>query len=506
MTNQVNSGSTADSVKLGGADLPRATSGIEGLDYVLGGGFPRNGFHLILGNPGAGKTTLALQFLLDGVKRGENTLYIGLSESKEELDLIAHSHEWSLEGMHVHGVSAGDQLKTEAQQTVFYFHEVELTEITKAFLDVAEQVKPRRVVFDSLAELRLLAETPLRYRREILTFKEYFTNRDCTVLLIDDLGARQGEMVIESLVQSIIEMEQRPWEFGTDCRRLRVIKMRGIKFHMGHHYYSIQTGGLTVYPRVVAAEHCKEFSHQLVSSGVKELDNLLGGGLDRGSSSLLMGPAGAGKSSIALHYAVAAANRGEQVAIYSFEESLHLLLARCAGLGIDCKAHIESGRINFQHISGTELLPGELSHHIRHTVERHDTRMVVIDTINGYFMALRQERSLILPFNELLRFLAYQGVNTLGVVSQHGALPPSSTEFEISYLADTVLVFRYYEHQGELRQAISVFKRRGGMHERTIHELRLAEQGIRIGPPLREFHGILTGIPSYEERTSDDGP
>lgn len=476
----------------------RASTGIEGLDEVLGGGFARGRLHLLQGSPGAGKTTLGLQFLLAGAARDESTLLISLSETEDELRAAASSHGWSLDSIQVHDVSELEQLASlDFQQSVFQPAEIELTETTREFLAIVEEIKPARVVFDPITELRLMAGDPIRYRRQIFALKQAFTKYGSAVLLIEDrVDATQSAA---SLVHSIIELEQAPLEFGPDRRRLRVQKVRGHRFREGFHDLSITTGGLRVYPSLAAAEHRGRFVAQQVSSGLPALDNLLGGGLDEGTSTLLMGPSGIGKSSLAMQYACAAARRGEFVLFLMFDERLETAFARAAGLQTDFKDQVDAGRIEARPIASAELSLGQFVHAIRKAVEQRNARLIVIDSLSGYLAAMPGEAQLMLQLHELLAYLGQKAVTTLLVYGQKGlfTVAPTAGDLDISYLTDNVLLFRYYEHNGEVRQALSVFKRRGGPHERTIRDLRLGSSGIAVGPQLREFRGVLTGQPVF---------
>lgn len=491
------------------ADSPYrwASTGVAGLDDVLGGGLPVNRLYLLQGDPGVGKTTLALQFLLEGVKEGERVLYITLSETKAELQEVADSHGWSLDGIELYELSAVERmLSAEAHNSVFHPAEVELSETTQALLDLIDRVRPSRAVFDSLSEMRLLARDPLRYRRQILSLKQYFAGRNCTVLLLDDRTSEPGDLQLQSISHGVILLEQMPNTYGVDRRRLRIQKLRGVSFRSGYHDVIMQTGGISVYPRLIAAEHRHPVQEAMVPSGVKSLDEMFGGGLDRGVSTLLMGPAGSGKSTIAVRYAVAAAERGEKAALYSFEESPRTLYARTAALGIDLARYVDAGLVKVQHIDPAELTPGEFIHQVREDVQSGEVTVVVVDSLNGYLNAMPEERFLILQLHELLNFLGQSGVSSILVVAQHGMVQSTmAAPLDVSYLADTVILFRLFEREGRLRQAISVVKRRAGAHDRSIRELHLGgENGIEVGPPLHHLRGILTGVP-VAEQTSAEG-
>ena len=481
------------------AGPPLVPTGTPGLDDILGGGLTPHRLYLVEGDPGSGKTTLALRFLLAGAARGERGLYVTLSETREELDGVARSHGWSLDPVAVcELIPSEDSLLPDAHTRMFHPSEVELTETTAAVLAEVERTKPARLAFDSLSEMRLLAQNPLRYRRQILALKQFFTGRSCTVLLLDDRTSEAGDLQLQSLAHGVVALEQLAPEYGAERRRLRVVKMRGKPFRGGFHDFAIRRGGLDVFPRLVAAEHRRPFPAGHLASGVPALDALLGGGLDRGTSALLMGPAGSGKSSIALQYAAAAAGRGERAAVFTFDESLTTLLARSAGLGIDLKGAVESGRVSVQQVDPAELSPGEFGHRVRQAVERDGASVVVIDSLNGYLHAMPEERFLTIQLHELLTYLGQQGVVTFLVVAQHGLLGTGMhAPVDASYLADSVVLLRYFEAAGRLRRAISVVKKRSGPHEATLRELRLGAAGIWVGEPLADFHGVLTGTPTY---------
>jgi circadian clock protein KaiC len=486
-------------------ELPRVATGIRGLDDVLGGGFTPDRLYLIEGEPGSGKTTLALQFLLEGVAKGESALYVTLSETEEELRGVARSHGWSLEGLDISELaSSQEQLRPEAQTRMFHPSEVELGETTKSVLDRVERTKPRRIVFDSLSELRLLAQNALRYRRQILALKQFFVGRRCTVVFLDDRTLETSDLQLHSIAHGVVRLEQLSPEFGAERRRLRVIKMRGMAFRGGFHDFTIRRGGLQVFPRLVAAEHDRAPESDRLSSGDSALDTLHGGGIDRGTSVLVVGPAGCGKSSIAVQYCVAAAERGEHTAIVQFDESATTLRARSRSLGQNVDRHIDAGRIHLHPVDPAELPPGEFAHLVRREVEEHDARVVVIDSLNGYLNAMPEERFLVIQLHEMLTYLGRKGVVTFLVMAQQGILGANMTSpVDASYLADSVILLRYYETEGELRRLISVVKNRTGAHEDTLRELRLGSSGIWVGEPLRHLRGLLTGTPT--ERASRPG-
>ncbi len=482
------------------ADPRRISTGVHGLNEILNGGLPPNHVYLIAGDPGTGKTTAGLQFLLAGIAQGETVLHIALSETKAEITNVAASHGWSLDGVNIYELGRDEQgLGPESQYTVFHPAEVELTETTKAIMEYVERLNPTRVVVDSLSELRMLAREALRYRREVLWLKQFFSQRDCTVLFLDDKTSERYDLQLQSICHGVVMLEHMPREYGSKRRRLEVLKLRGARFRDGYHDYNIMTGGLEVFPRIQPQIQMvfSEAEEELLSSGIKELDHLLKGGLHRGTSSLVAGPAGCGKSTIATQYAVCAAERGERVAFYIFDESLYTLVTRSQGLGIELQKHLKSGMIRVQPIDPAELSPGEFAHRVKQEAEQ-GARMVVIDSLNGYLNSMPGEGFLTAHMHELLSYLHAQEVTTLMILAQHGFVGSNMvTPVDVSYLADNVLLLRYFEAQGEVRQAISVVKRRSGGHERTIRELRLGDKQVKIGNALSDFRGVLTGVPTY---------
>ncbi len=479
----------------------RCQSGIDGLDTILEGGFPRNCVYLIQGDPGSGKTTLALQFLLEGVRRGESTFYVTLSETRDELLRVANSHGWSLEAIPLLELSAIEELlRPERQTTVFHPSEMELNQVSKLLIDEAAKTKPARVVFDSLSEFRLLAETPLRYRRQLLNLKQHFADYGSTVLLLDDKMSRSAietDPHVLSLSHGVIEMEQLSPDYGSARRRLRIMKLRGVKFREGYHDYTIETGGLRVFPRLVAAEHHGEFKHEPVGSGLAELDALLGGGLNRGTTALILGTAGTGKSSLALQYAANMAKQGEHGIIFAFDETREIMLTRAEGLGLDLPRHIASGMVTVQQVDPAEVSPGEFANRIRQQVDE-GCRLVVIDSINGYLNAMPGERYLNNQLHELTSYLNQKGALTILIVAQHGLVGTAESPVDLSYLSDAVIYLRYFEAAGAVRQSVAVMKKRTGQHEKTIREFRLESGGgIRVGQPLVDFRGVLSGVPVF---------
>jgi circadian clock protein KaiC len=474
-------------------------TGVAGLDDILGGGLARNHLYLIEGDPGTGKTTIAMQFLMEGTRQGQKGLYVTLSESRTELLEIAESHGWSLDGIEVFELAPDENhLKPEAQYTVFNPSEIELSDTTNAVLAEVERLQPARVVFDSLSELRLLARDSLRYRRQILGLKQYFSGRKCTVLLLDDRTAEGHDLQLQSIAHGVIMMESVEREYGIKRRRLEVKKLRGSRFREGFHDYCIRRGGVEVYPRLVASEHFITFMPTQLKSGLPALDALLGGGLDCGTSTLLLGPAGCGKSTIAVRYAVSAVEQGSRAALFAFDETLATLVIRGKGLGLDIKKHVDSGKLFLRQVDAAELSPGQLVHEIRDLVEKQDLKLLIIDSLNGFLNAMPGEKFLAMQLHEMLAYLSQKGITTLMTVAQHGFVGTNiDTPVDVSYLADTVLLFRYFEAAGEVRQALSVIKKRSGEHERTIRELVMKNGAIIVGNVLTEFEGVLTGAPKY---------
>jgi len=472
----------------------KAKTGIIGLDDILGGGLPRNRTYLVKGQPGTGKTTLALEFLLSGAEHGEVGLYITLSETEEELRAVAESHAWDLSKIHIFELKMRDPLKDD--YTMYHPAEVELGEAMQTLFAQIERTRASRIVFDSLSEIRLLAQQPLRYRREILNLKQNLAGRDCTVLLLDDHS--MGESHLESLAHGVISLERSSPGYGSSRRRLEIAKLRGVKYRDGFHDFSIHPGGLRVFPRLRTSDGATRFDRGSLESGVPSLDELLCGGVDRGTSTLLIGPAGSGKSALATQYAVAAASAGERAVIYAFDESLNTALARADSLSMPLRRYVEAGLVRMSEIDPAETSAGELMDSVRRAVDDDGARMVIIDSLTGYLNALPEEHLLLSQLHELLTYLGQRGVVTILIATQHGVIGTAmATPVDVSYLADTVVLLRYFEAGGRVRNAISVVKKRSGRHERTIREYALGLGGIQIGVPLHDFHGVLTGIPTY---------
>ena len=484
--------------KVQAASSPKAATGVHGLDDVLAGGLTEGNVFLLEGNPGTGKTTIAMRFLLAGAEAGERGLYITLSETETELRAAAASHGWHVgENIEVYELVPPESLLGEAQkQTLLYPAELELGETTKLILEQIERTNPQRVVIDSLSEIRLLAQSSLRYRRQVLALKHYFKRHGATVLLLDDLTSEAQDKTVHSVAHGVISLQELAPEYGGERRRLRVSKYRGQAFRSGYHDFRIETGGVVVFPRLVSAEHQRNFVRRQSSSGIAGLDKLLGGGVEQGSSVLILGPSGAGKSIFTLQFVAAAAARGERSAMFVFDEELGLLLNRSRALGFDLEGLREAGLLHIEQVDAAELSPGEFTHRVRAQVAR-GLSTVVIDSLNGYRTAMPDERALTLHIHELLQFLNRQGVTTFLTVAQHGLVGHLEAPVEITYLADTVILLRFFEAAGAVRRAVSVIKKRTGEHEETIREYKISGSGVRLGPPLSQFHGVLAGVPKF---------
>jgi circadian clock protein KaiC len=475
----------------------RVSSGSVGLDDILGGGFVRGRTHVVEGKPGTGKTTLAMQFILAGRDRSETVLYVSMSETRGELQAVASSHGWSLEGIELCELLPPDIESDADRQTVFRSSEVELGETIRLLFDKIERTNPARVVIDSLSEMRLLAQNPLRYRRQIFALKHFLAEREATVLLVDDAASNGHDLQLQSIVHGVVTLEELALDYGAERRRLRVIKMRGVKFRGGYHDFAIRTGGLEIFPRLVPSEQTRVPPKEVIPSGSEQLDALLGGGLRRGTSALLIGPAGSGKSSIALSIAYSAAKRSECAALYAFDESAESIQERASGLGMDVSPLIASGAIDLHEINPAEMSPGEFTALVCRGVTERKATVVVIDSLNGYLQAMPQERFLSLEIHQLLAYLNQRGVLTILVIAQHGLVGAVESSIDLSYLSDAVLLLRFFEAQGTVRKAISVVKKRIGTHEDTIREFRLSARGLQFGEPLTDFQGVMSGIPTY---------
>ncbi|QYF92225.1 circadian clock protein KaiC [Massilia sp. PAMC28688] len=480
------------------------STGVPGLDTILGGGLTSDRLFLIEGEPGTGKTTLALQFLHEGVRNGESVIYITLAETMVELKAVALSHGWSMDGIHVEDIIPNENILHPDQQfTIFHPSEVEMGMTTQRILDAIEKYKPTRVVLDSLSELQLLAESPLRYRRQVLALKQYLAGKGCTTLFLDDRTALSGDLQVRSVAHGVITLELINQDYGSERRRVRIVKYRGIAFRGGSHDYKIVTGGLCVYPRLIAASSRVTATRSQLSSGIAALDALTGGGLEEGTSTLISGPPGTGKSSLCAQYVYAATQRGDKAAMFLFEEAANNLLLRSTGLGIDLQGALDSGRLKIQQIDPAEMAPGEFMQSVTDAAA-DGAKVIVIDSLNGYLKAMPDERFLATHMHELLTYLGQRGVVTLLVGVQPGVIGMSmSTSVDASYIADGVIMLRYFEARGKVRQAISVFKKRAGPHERTIRLFSMSSQGIAVGDVLTNFHGILTGVPTFDDSQAD---
>jgi circadian clock protein KaiC len=475
----------------------RVSTGIAGLDEILRGGLSPDRIYLLEGNPGTGKTTMALGFMLQGAKLGEKCLYITLSETAEELRAIARSHGWSLDQIEIFELTPPEaKLDSDQNYTLLHPSEVELSETTRLILNRIEALNPQRVAFDSLSEIRLIAQDPLRYRRQVLALKQFFSGRRCTALLLDDLTSESHELQVHSITHGVIVLERLTREYGAERRRLQITKMRGSEFRGGYHDFVIQKGGVAVFPRLSLVE-TDDGVGDAVSSGVPEMDRLLGMGVNRGTSMLLIGPAGVGKSSLATQYAVAALKRGESAAIYTFDEGRGTLLQRSAGLGMALKPYLASGQLTIEQVNAAELSPGNFAHRVRERVENGFLGVVVIDSLNSYLNAMPAEQFLVMQMHELLAFLNQREILSILVMAQHGLLGHIQSPVDLSYLTDTVVLLRYFEFRGCVRKAISVIKKRSGAHEGTIRQFQMGPEGVALGPALSGFHGVLTGVPTY---------
>ena len=476
--------------------IPRIDTGVQGLNDILLGGLPAGQMYLLEGTPGTGKTTLALQFIRTAILAGQKALYITLSETKRELESSAKSHGWRVEELSIaEFVPEEASLTPEQQYTVFHPSEVELASTIQKLTQLIEKDKPTRLVIDSLSELRLLAADTMRYRRQLLALKQFFAGRDTTVLLLDDRSAEGSDMQLRSIAHGVIRLDKVPRTYGVTRRQIEILKLRGSPFREGFHDYTIQTGGICIFPRLIASEHNTTFTNERVKSGLTALDEMFGGGISRGSSTLIIGPSGAGKSTLAILYAYSASRRGDRAIIYSFDEVLRTALDRAEALGMPVRAEIEKGTLAMSQVDPAELSPGEFIGQIRADVELRDTRVVVIDSLNGFLSAMPGERDLILQLHELISYLDQKGVITFMILTQHGLVGTMQAEVDVSYLADTVILLRYFEAQGQIRQVISIMKQRIGRHERTLREFTIRDSSIEVGEPLINFRGILTGIP-----------
>ncbi len=475
----------------------RASTGIPGLDDVLGGGLPSNHIYLVEGDPGSGKTTLGLHFLLEGIQRGEKGLYVTLSETASELRTVAASHGWDLRGIELFELVSSEGLSPELEQSILHPSQVELGETVRGVIAAVERLKPQRVVFDSLSEMRLLAQDPLRYRRQVLALKKFFSDQGCTVMLLDDRSSRDTDQQLHSIAHGVVCLEQAVDQYGPERRRLRVLKMRGIKFRGGEHDFVLDTGGLSVFPRLVAAEHRLQMEHQVLSTGVPTLDELMGGGMPRGSNSLFSGPSGVGKTTTAISCTLSALKRGERAVYYLFDEGLSTLVVRARSLNMDIGPYLETGQLRVVPLDPAEVSAGEFAHMVRHAVEDDGASVVVIDSLNAYLQAMPGSKYLMLQMHELLTYLNHRNVVTILILAQHGLMGDMHAEVDMSYLADAILLFRFFEARGRLLKAVSMIKSRTTPHEQTIREFRMGAKGLEVGQELTDFEGVLAGVAVY---------
>ncbi|WP_145647253.1 ATPase domain-containing protein [Pseudoduganella lurida] len=481
--------------------VSRVSTGVPGLDDILCGGLTAERVYLVEGSPGAGKTTLGLQFLLDGMAKGEPGLYITLSETADELDAVAESHGWAIDDIAIFELANDETLDPEAQQSILHPAEMELGETTRGVMAQVDEVKPLRVVFDSLSEMRLLAQNPLRYRRQILALKQFFAARACTVLMLDDKTA-ESDQHLHSIAHGVISLEQIAQEFGKERRRVNVLKMRGIPFRGGYHDYVLEKGGIRMFPRLVASEHHENFQPVLRATGETRLDELLGGGLGAGTNTLIMGPSGVGKTTVTVRCLLAALERGEKAAFYLFDEGLGTFLVRNTSLGLDVRPYLASGQLVLRHIDPAELAPGQFAAMLRDAVEQDEAGFLVIDSLNAYMQAMPGEQYLTLQMHELVSYLNQKGITTMLILGEHGLVGAMQRDVDLSYLSDTTVLLRFFEAGGKLRRAITVVKNRTANHALTIHELLLHSGGVEIGAPLAGFEGVLTGLPTYRGSTA----
>ena len=504
MVNRISQDANQPMQNPGTGDADPIPTGVPGLDAVLHGGYAAQRAHLIEGRPGSGKTTLGLQFLIDGATRGERGLYITLSESRRELLSVAERHGWCLDGIEIYELVPPElSLDSEQQQSLIHASDLELGETVRMALAEIERVNPVRVVFDSLSEIRVLSQGSLRYRRQVLALKSYFLLNNATVLMLDDLSSEDDDLNLHSISHAVMRLEQITPSYGAGRRRLHVIKMRGTSYESGYHDFVLGRGGVRIFPRLVAADHHTDFTVETIASGVPELDVVLGGGLDRGTTNLVIGPSGAGKSTLALAYLAAALERGEHGLILSFDETVGILLRRAASIGYQLQPHLESGLLSIEQVDPAEISAGAFSGRIRDAVEADRARIVLIDSLTGYMTAMSGQPHLAMQMHEMTTYLNQQGVVTILVLAQHGMIGRTETPVDLTYVSDTVVLLRFFEAGGRVRRAISVLKKRTGAHEDSIREFRIDTQGLRVGNVLTEFRGVLTGVPTFQGDRAD---
>jgi circadian clock protein KaiC len=479
-------------------ELPAMVStGIAGLDYILNGGLTPERMYLVEGTPGTGKTTLGLGFLLAGAAVDEIGLYITLAETEVELRAVGQAHGWALDPLKLFEMVPPDGFGEDQEQTLLHPSEVELGETIRNIMAKVDEVRPARVVLDSLSELRLLSQSSIRYRRQILALKHFFSKRACTVLVLDDKSAAGSDLQLHSIAHGVISLDQTLSTFGAQRRRLHVAKMRQVAFRGGYHDFEIERGGLRVFPRLVASEHELIEVGPPTTTGSPKLDALLGGGLVPGTATLLTGPAGVGKTTASVQCVVAAMQRGEKASYFLFDERAPTLLARSEALGLDLRPYLASGQLEMRAIDPAEMSPGEFAASVQCSVESHGASIVVIDSLNAYLQAMPNEQFLVLQMHEMLSYLGQKGVVSLLILGLHGVMGDIRSDVDLSYLSDSVVQLRYFEALGEVRQAISVIKTRTARHERTIREFQIGSNGLQLGEPLDQFQGILTGVPTF---------
>lgn len=482
----------------------KVPTGIRGLDTILNGGLPANRVYLVQGRPGTGKTTFGLQFLIEGIKRGEKGLLISVFESREAIQQAAASFGWSLEGIEIYEVSSASLSQDLVEQSVFYSADLELTERTQTIFEILDQVKPDRFVFDSMAEIRMIADTPLRYRRQMFALSNHLTKAQCTSLVLDYETDFNREKDLQDLVHGVIVLEQSSPEYGSVRPRLEIVKMRGIGFQTGYHYYRITGRGLTVFPRLKVSNTIRSPKYEILKSGNEELDTLLGGGLEEGTSCLMLGPTGTGKSTIATLYAHAAAKRGQGTACYLFEEMADTYIHRSKNLNMDIRPFVDNGLITLNQINAGDVTASEFAANIKEDIEVHKFKVVIIDSLAGYYNAMPSEYDILLNLHELLSYLNEKEVLTLLIMPQHGFIGGELHEtIAASYISDAILLVRHFESFGALHLAVSAAKKRHGPHERTIREMRISSEGIQIGEPLTDFSAVLTGVPLYHGKSAE---